>query len=59
MKGVSISVTWAISQYRQVLATVATRTRGQIQAIRAPKEPPEVLSYWRSIGIGRHIDSYA
>lgn len=59
MQGISISVSWAISQYRQALAVLGTRTRNTIQAIRAPSEPPEVVSYWRSIGIGRHIDAYA
>ncbi len=59
MQTVSISVSWAISQYRQALAVVGSLTRGANTSIKAPKEPPEVLAYLHAIGIGRHIDAYA
>ncbi len=58
MQAVSISVSWAIAQYRQVLATMAART-GAARNVKTPADPPEVLQYFRQIGIGRHIDAYA
>ena len=58
MRAVSISVSWAISQYRQVLATAGARAKALLPA-KVPKEPPEVVAYFRAIGIGRHIDAYA
>jgi hypothetical protein len=55
---VSISVAWAISQYRQALATIGQVGRGVARTIRAPQEAPEVVRYFRQIGIGRNIDVY-
>jgi hypothetical protein len=59
MQGISISVSWAISQYRHVLATIGSGVRTASRAIKAPSEPPEVIAYLHSIGIGRNIDAYA
>jgi hypothetical protein len=58
-QGISISVDWAIAQYRQALATVGLGRGGKTGPVKAPKEPPEVISYLQAIGIGRHIDTYA
>ena len=57
-QGVSISIAWAISQYRNVVKTVAMATRGAAGIVKIPKEPPEVVRYLRAIGIGRNIDVY-
>jgi hypothetical protein len=54
----SLTVAWAISQYRQALKSVGLR-RGGPTSIKAPSDPPEVLRYLRAIGIGRNIDAYA
>ena len=59
MPGISVSVPWAISQYRAVLTTLGSRTRKSTQIVRVPRESPEVLAYLGSIGIGRNIDVYA
>jgi hypothetical protein len=53
----SLTVAWAISQYRQALSSVGLGRRGG--TIKAPSDPPEVLRYLRAIGIGRNIDAYA
>jgi hypothetical protein len=58
-QAISISVAWAISQYRQALSAVGTGLRGARRIIKAPQDPPEVILYLRSIGIGRNIDAYA
>lgn len=58
MQGVSISVSWAISQYRQVVAAIGTRVRSTNIAVKVPRESPEVISYLRAMGIGRNIDVY-
>jgi hypothetical protein len=55
----SLTVAWAISQYRQALSSVGLGRRGQATSIKAPSDPPEVLRYLRAIGIGRNIDAYA
>jgi hypothetical protein len=55
----SVSVSWAISQYRQVLSVIASRTESLRQIVKTPKESPEMQQYLRSIGIGRNIDVYA
>ncbi len=55
----SVSVSWAISQYRQVLSVIASRTESLRQIVKTPKESPELRQYLRSIGIGRNIDIYA
>jgi hypothetical protein len=57
--GISISVAWAISQYRQVLAAVAMAGRGVRQSMKVPTDSPEVIRYLRAIGIGRNVDAYA
>jgi len=54
----SLTVAWAISQYRQALSSVGLGRRGAA-SIKAPSDPPEVLRYLRAIGIGRNIDAYA
>ncbi len=59
MQAISISVEWAISQYRQVIATVTRAQRGAGGVVKIPKDPPEIVNYLRSIGIGRNIDAYA
>jgi hypothetical protein len=58
-QGISISVAWAISQYRAALATVGRGGRAVLTRIKGPSEPPEITAYLRSIGIGRNIDAYA
>lgn len=55
----SISIAWAISQYRQALAAVGLTKRGTASSIKKPTESPEIIRYLRSIGIGRHVDAYA
>lgn len=55
----SVPVSWAISQYRQVLSVIATRTGALRQIVKVPRESPEVLQYLHSIGIGRNVDVYA
>lgn len=55
----SVSVSWAISQYRQVLSVISTRTEALRQIVKLPRESEEIRSYLRSIGIGRNIDVYA
>lgn len=57
MNAVSISVSWAIAQYQAVLRTVSTRTG--LGPVRVPKDPPDVVRYFRAIGVGRNIDVYA
>jgi hypothetical protein len=57
LNAVSISVSWAIAQYRQVLQTVSSRTG--LGPVRIPKDPPDVVRYFRAIGVGRNIDVYA
>ncbi len=58
MQAVSVSVAWAIAQYRQTLATLASRVQGAAQVLR-PRESAETTRYFRAIGIGRNIDVYA
>jgi hypothetical protein len=58
-QGISISVAWAISQYRQALSTVGLGRGSAPQTVKVPRDPPEILRYLQSIGIGRHIDAYA
>lgn len=55
----SVSVSWAISQYRQVLSVIATRTESLRSIVKVPREPAEVRAYLQSIGIGRNVDVYA
>jgi hypothetical protein len=57
LEAVSISVSWAIAQYRAVLQ--AAGTRAGFGPARLPKDPPDVVRYFRAIGIGRNIDVYA
>lgn len=54
---ISISVAWAIGQYQQVLRTVTSGSG--IGPVRLPKDPPDVVRYFRAIGVGRNIDVYA
>jgi hypothetical protein len=54
----SLTVAWAIQQYRQALNSVGLGRRGAT-SIKSPSDPPEVLRYLRAIGIGRNIDAYA
>lgn len=58
MQGISVSVAWAIAQYRQTLAALATRVQSVAQVMR-PRESPEATRYFRAVGIGRNIDVYA
>jgi hypothetical protein len=58
MDGLTISVAWAISQYREIAAVINGRLRGR-QIVRTPNDPPEVTNYWRTIGVGRNVDVYA
>jgi hypothetical protein len=58
LDAVSISVSWAIAQYRQVLRTVSS-VRAGLGPPRLPKDPPDVVRYFRAMGIGRNIDVYA
>ncbi|HET9030259.1 MAG TPA: hypothetical protein VFN49_08780 [Candidatus Aquilonibacter sp.] len=55
----SVSVSWAISQYRQVLSVIASRTESLRGIVKIPRESAEVRAYLHSIGIGRNIDVYA
>ena len=55
----NVSVSWAISQYRQVLKVIASKTESLRQIVKIPRESPEMRAYLRSIGIGRNIDVYA
>jgi hypothetical protein len=57
LDAVSISVSWAIAQYRAVLRTVSTRAG--FGPVRIPKDPPDVVQYFRAIGVGRNVDVYA
>jgi len=57
MNAVSISVSWAIAQYQQVVRAVSGGTG--LGPVRLPKDPPDVVRYFRAIGIGRNIDVYA
>ncbi|HEY5341409.1 MAG TPA: hypothetical protein VIK27_10305 [Candidatus Aquilonibacter sp.] len=57
LEAISIPVSWAIAQYRQVLRTVSARTG--LGPVRVPHDPPDVVRYFRAIGIGRNIDLYA
>jgi len=57
LNAVSISVSWAIAQYQAVLRTVSARTG--LGPVRVPKDPPDVVRYFRAIGVGRNIDVYA
>ena len=57
MQGISVSVAWAIAQYRQTLSTLATRVQSAAAVLR-PRESAETTRYFRAIGIGRNIDVY-
>jgi hypothetical protein len=57
LNAVAISVAWAIDQYRQVLRAVNSG-RG-VGPVRLPQDPPDVVRYFRAIGVGRNIDVYA
>jgi hypothetical protein len=57
LDAVSISVSWAIAQYRAVLRTDSTRAG--FGPARIPTDPPDVVRYFRAIGIGRNVDVYA
>jgi hypothetical protein len=57
LNAVTISVAWAIDQYRQVLRAM-TSGRGA-GSVRLPQDPPDVVRYFRAIGVGRNIDLYA
>jgi hypothetical protein len=56
LNAVTISVAWALDQYRQVLQAVNSRGAGYT---RLPQDPPDVVRYFRAIGVGRNIDIYA
>lgn len=57
LNAVTISVAWAIDQYRQVLRAM---TSGKGAApVRLPQDPPDVVRYFRAVGVGRNIDVYA
>ncbi|HUZ48346.1 MAG TPA: hypothetical protein VMW12_01255 [Candidatus Dormibacteraeota bacterium] len=55
---ISVSVSWAISQYRQTLTALSSRAQSLGKIVR-PKDPPEAVRYFRTIGLGRNIDTYA
>jgi len=57
LNALTISLAWAIDQYRQVQRAVSTGTG--LGSVRVPKDPPDVERYFRAIGIGRNIDVYA
>jgi hypothetical protein len=57
LNAISNSVSWAIAQYRQVINAVSSRTG--LGPVRIPSDPPDVVRYFRAIGIGRTIDVYA
>jgi hypothetical protein len=57
LNAVAISVAWAIDQYRQVLRAVSS-SKG-VGTVRLPQDPPDVVRYFRAIGVGRNIDVYA
>jgi len=57
MEALTISISWAIAQYRQVIG-IAGRLGGP-RPPRLPSDPPEVARYFHSIGLGRNIDAYA
>jgi hypothetical protein len=57
LNAVTISVAWALDQYRQVLQAVNARKGAGFT--RLPQDPPDVVRYFRAIGVGRNIDIYA
>jgi hypothetical protein len=57
LNAVSTSVSWALAQYRQVLGAITSRAG--LGPVRLPTDPPDVVRYFRAIGIGRNIDVYA
>jgi hypothetical protein len=57
LNAVTTSVSWALAQYRQVLGAITSHTR--LGPVRLPSDPPDVVRYFRAIGIGRNIDVYA
>ena len=57
LNAVTISVAWALDQYRQVLRTVGSR-KG-LGPVRLPQDPPDVVRYFRAIGVGQNIDVLA
>jgi hypothetical protein len=57
LNAVAISVAWAIDQYRQVLRAVNSGKGAG--PVRLPQDPPDVVRYFRAIGVGRNIDVYA
>jgi hypothetical protein len=58
MDSIQIPVAWAISQYREITSVINRRLRGK-GFVRTPSDPPEVTSYFRTVGIGRNVDVYA
>ena len=57
LNAVTISVAWAIYQYRQVLRAMSS-SKG-VGPVRLPQDPPDVVRYFRAIGVGRNVDVYA
>ncbi len=55
---IAVSVSWAISQYRQAVTGLGARAQSLGKIVR-PKDPPEAVRYFRTIGLGRNIDTYA
>ncbi len=55
---IAVPVSWAIAQYRQTLTALSARAQSLGNIVR-PKDPPEAVRYFRSIGLGRNIDTYA
>lgn len=56
LNAVAISVAWAIDQYRQVLRAVSSGKGAG--PVRLPQDPPDVVRYFRAIGVGRNVDVY-
>jgi hypothetical protein len=57
LNAITISLAWAIDQYRQVQRAVSSRTG--LGPVRIPNDPPDVTRYFRAIGVGRNVDVYA
>ncbi len=57
LNAVTISVAWALDQYRQALRAVGSN-KG-LGPVRLPHDPPDVVRYFRAIGVGQNIDVYA
>jgi hypothetical protein len=55
----SLTIAWAIAQYRQALASVGLGKNAASRVVKTPSESPEIVRYLRAIGIGRNVDAYA